>query len=557
MRTISLAAAMLVSSPLAAVTEAQAATGPVVSTSTGLVQGSSTDIQRYLGIPYAAPPVGALRWRPPQAAARWTGVRQATGYAAHCAQAVSAFGKPSGTEDCLYLNVFTPAVSGARRPVMVWIHGGFFGVGESDDYDGTALVKTGNVVVVTLNYRLGGFGFLATSSLASEAGNVVGNYGLLDQQAALRWVRANIAAFGGDPSNVTIFGESAGGSSVSMQVASPQAAGLFQRAIIESGFYDPAPLSPSEAETNGAAFATAVGCASQSPACLRSVSTADVVKVAGTPFNAAGPDAIAGEALYAPVRGTTVLPLAPIAAYATGRFNHVPVMNGTNHDELNGVVAVGLDPSPNALAVQPYADETSIDASTTTAIYASLLGGSVSAGSSLSAYLPVGSLLAPTISKLGSDAIFSCTARLADRALSSQVTTWAYEFNVENSKTLLAPPSGAFPAYGATHTNEIGYLYPTFASQFPSVGRESFTAAQSRLSATMITAWTNFARTGNPNGGTVPSWTPYTIAADRFESLIAPTPAPEDGFALDHGCAIYDPLLIGLIGLPAGLIGDL
>lgn len=542
---------------LTATVATKAGTVPVVATTSGLVQGSSSDIQRYFGIPYAAPPVGALRWRPPVAAAHWSGVRQVTQYAAHCAQPVSVFGKPSGSENCLYLNVFTPSASGTRRPVMVWIHGGFFGVGESDDYDGTALVKTGNVVVVTLNYRLGAFGFLANAALASESGNVVGNYGLLDQQAALRWVQANIASFGGDPSNVTIFGESAGGSSVSMQVASPQASGLFKRAIIESGFYDPAPLSPLEAEANGAAFATAVGCASQSTTCLRSVSTAAIIHAGSTPFNSSGPDTVAGEALYAPVRGTTTLPLAPIAAYATGQFNHVAVMNGTNHDELAGVVAVGLDPSPDALALQPYKDETSIDLNMTDAIYAGLLGGDVSAAASLSAYLPAGRLAVPAVTRLGSDAIFSCTARLADRALASQVPTYAYEFNVGNSKTLLVPPSGPFPTYGATHTNEIGYLYPTFASKFPSLGSEAFTSSQAALSATMLTAWTNFARNGNPDGGRVSGWAPYALATDRFESLVAPIPAPETGFALDHNCILYDPFLLGLIGLPVGLIGDL
>lgn len=557
MRRLFLASTALLAGLAAGAGTPHAATAPVVSISAGRLQGSANGIQRYLGIPYAASPVGSLRWRPPQAAASWSGIRQATQYGPHCAQAASAFGKPSGSEDCLYLNVFTSSTSGAPRPVMVWIHGGFFGVGESDDYDGTALVTAGNVVVVTINYRLGAFGFLANGALAAEAGNVVGNYGLLDQQAALRWVKANIASFGGDPGNVTIFGESAGGSSVSMQVASPAASGLFQHAIIESGFYDPAPLSPAQAEANGAAFAAAVGCASQSTACLRNASTATVVRVGGTPFNAAGPDALAGEALYAPVRGTDVLPLAPIAAYATGQFNHVPVLNGTNHDELNGVVAVGLDPSPDALALQPYRDETSVDIATAGALYASLLGGSVSAAVSLSAYLPAGSLVVPTVSRIGSDAIFSCTARLADRALAGQVPTYTYEFNVEDSKTLLAPPSGAFPSYGATHTNEIGYLYPTFASQFPSLGSEAFTAPQAALSATMLAAWTNFARNGNPNGVGVPSWAPYSAASDRFESLVAPVPSPEDGFALDHGCGIYDPFLIGLIQLPAGVIDDL
>ncbi len=205
--------------------------GPVAVTADGAVRGlASGAVDEFLGIPYAAPPVGALRWQPPQPAASWPGVRAATAFAPHCPQTASPFGQASMSENCLYLNVFTPSHDqpGPGHPVMVWIHGGALVTGESDDYNPARLVADG-VTVVTINYRLGALGFLAHPALADAKGQS-GDYGLMDQQAALRWVQRNIARFGGDPHDVTLFGESAGGLSTLSQVASPQARGLFQKA---------------------------------------------------------------------------------------------------------------------------------------------------------------------------------------------------------------------------------------------------------------------------------------------------------------------------------------
>ena len=217
--------------------------GPRVKTDSGIVEGKDKGVvHAFLGIPYAAPPVGDLRWKPPAPAATWTGVRKATEFGAHCMQG-KVFGDmnfrdPGGSEDCLFLNVWVPAkMSGAKLPVMVWIHGGGFVAGSSSEarQDGTKLTQQG-VIVVSMNYRLGVFGFFVHPELAKESGhNAAGNYGLLDQVAALRWVHDNIAAFGGDPGNVTIFGESAGSFSVSALMASPLCKGLFQKAIGESG----------------------------------------------------------------------------------------------------------------------------------------------------------------------------------------------------------------------------------------------------------------------------------------------------------------------------------
>ncbi|MBC7976123.1 MAG: carboxylesterase family protein, partial [Myxococcales bacterium] len=209
-------------------------------TTEGFVRGITTDATRqFRGIPYAAPPVGDRRWKPPQRAARWPGVLDTTQFRNHCPQAGGPFGEASDTEDCLFLNVTTPRELAFRlRPVMVWIHGGGLTAGQSDVYDPTPLVDQGDVIVVTINYRLGALGFTAHPSLTAESADAAsGNYGLLDQQEALRWVRRNILLFGGDPTRVTIFGESAGGLSVHAHLASPTSHGLFQRAIVQSGAY--------------------------------------------------------------------------------------------------------------------------------------------------------------------------------------------------------------------------------------------------------------------------------------------------------------------------------
>ena len=248
---------------------------PVVATAGGAVRGkavAATD--EFLGIPYAAPPVGALRWQPPRPPAPWAGVRDAVSYAPHCPQPSSPFGRASTSEDCLYLNVFAPAENNARNlPVMVWVHGGSLRTGESDDYNPAGLVRDG-VVVVTINYRIGALGFLADAALASRPDGPSGDYGLMDQQAALRWVQRNIRGFGGDPGDVTLFGESAGGLSTLSQLVSPGARGLFQRAIVESGTYQLTQESLATAESAGQAFAAKAGCTSdavpaQTAACLR------------------------------------------------------------------------------------------------------------------------------------------------------------------------------------------------------------------------------------------------------------------------------------------------
>jgi para-nitrobenzyl esterase len=304
------------------------APGLVISTAGGTVGGKAAGpMNAFLGIPYAAPPVGNLRWRPPHPAARWLGIRQATSFGPNCPQPPSQFGLASTSEDCLYLNVFTPAGTHRRNlPVMVWLHGGSLLVGESNDYDPARLVRDG-VIVVTVNYRLGALGFLADPALADRPGGPSGNFGLEDQQAALRWVQRNIRGFGGDPANVTLTGESAGGLSVLAQLASPGARGLFARAISESGTYNLTQEPLATVEAAGEAFAAKVGCTSQAAAaCLRHLPVSAIVD--SEDFTGYRPD-IDGRVLTQSIG----------AALASGQFNRVPVINGTNHDEWRLFVA--------------------------------------------------------------------------------------------------------------------------------------------------------------------------------------------------------------------------
>jgi para-nitrobenzyl esterase len=267
-----------------------------VITERGPIRGILTPaLRKFLGIPYAAPPVGKLRWRPPKDHTRWSAPLDATRFGNHCPQDASVFGTASVSEDCLFLNVFTPngAASEANNshsyPVMVWIHGGALTVGESDDYVPTKLVQRGDVIVVTINYRLGALGFLAHPALNAESpDHISGNYGIMDQQFALKWVQRNIATFGGDPHNVTIFGESAGGLSVLSHLASPTAAGLFHRGIVESGAYELTLPTLADEESHGEAFAASVGCNDQSARCLRSKSLGCGAMCSPLPFAYAG-----------------------------------------------------------------------------------------------------------------------------------------------------------------------------------------------------------------------------------------------------------------------------
>jgi para-nitrobenzyl esterase len=505
-----LTASLTAVSASAATTDHQGSGGPVITTTDGAVQGKAVGaVSEFLGLPYAAPPVGALRWQPPQPAAGWHGVRDATQFAPHCGQQPSPFGIASTSEDCLYLNVFTPANlhKGRKRPVMVWIHGGALVTGESNDYDPTQLVADG-AIVVTINYRLGALGFLAHPALVG-AGGSSGDYGLMDQQAALRWVQRNISRFNGDPGDVTIFGESAGGLSVLSQLVSPGAHGLFDRAIVESGAYALNTTSQANAETAGEAFATAVGCSDQTAACLRGVPVQTIL----ANENTAG---------YTPDVDGNVLPQSIKPALASGQFNRVPVVNGSNHDEWRLFVAL------SALEGAP------VTAANYQAMISSTLGVPAAVAAVIAALYPLSAYPSPSeaLGAVGTDAIFACPALTVDQSVSQYVPTFGYEFNDENAPELFLPPVG-FP-YGAAHASELQYLFNLTAA-FPA----TLTAEQQQLAAAMKTYWSNFAQAGSPSSPTVPLWSNFTTANQRLESFVPPTPQTETNFAAAHNCAFW------------------
>jgi para-nitrobenzyl esterase len=485
--------------------------GPVAATDSGPVRGlSAGGTDEFLGIPYAAPPVGDLRWRAPQPAARWQGVRDATAFAPHCAQSASPFGQASTSEDCLYLNVFTPARGHAPLPVMVWIHGGALVTGESNDYDPTKLVADGTVVV-TINYRLGALGFLAHPALAGADG-AAGDYGLMDQQAALRWVQRNIGHFGGDARAVTIFGESAGGLSVASQLASPAAHGLFDRAVIQSGAYALNTQSLATAEAAGETFATQVGCpdGSDTAACLRAVPVTTVL----ADQNATG---------YTPDVDGRVLTQSLKAAFTAGTFNRVPIVDGSNADEWRLFVAL------NTLQGVP------VTAANYEATIEATLGVPAPVAAVIETLYPLSAYPSPSVAMgaVGTDAIFACPALALDTAVSAYVPTYAYEFNDENAPELFLPPVG-FP-YGAAHASEIQYVFDLAVAAFPT----PLTSDQQQLASSMRAYWTNVARDGSPSSFGQPFWPRFTAVTPNIQSLVPPRPQVETDFAVAHRCAFW------------------
>ena len=500
---------------------------PTARTESGLAIGLTTDgVNEFLGIPYAAPPLGTRRWRPPEPYGFFQGGQlHATHFGSACTQPGGI-----GGENCLFLNVFTPRLDSDHAgkcglPVMVWIHGGGLQSGSSDVYDPSPLVKKG-VIVVTINYRLGYLGFFAQAAIDAE-GHLNGNYGLMDQQFALKWVRRNIAGFCGDPDRVTIFGESGGGQSVYANLASPLAAGLFRGAISESGayaefqdYFDNIVTLP-VAETfgtasvpSGTAIAASVGCSSQTASCLRAVPAATMV--ANEPFP-----------LYPFVDGALLLQTIT-SAFATGEFNQVPVISGTNHNEYRVFVAAQYDLSGN-----PILNSAQYDAAVT-ALWGPSLAPFVLARYPFANYLFGGVALGAS----GTDGIFSCPARNAAQLLSRFVVAYSYEFNDWNAP----PPQSAFGGLltfplGAYHTAELQYLFKN--ADFFGLPLGQLSHKQLKLSDAMISYWTQFAKTGNPNSVDEPFWSPYNVLTDQFQSLIPPTPTVESSFDGAHRCSAF------------------
>ncbi len=473
------------------------AAGPQIALPQGTVEGiSQYAVDSFKGIPYAAPPVGALRWRAPQAPASWQGVRVADRFAPDCMQVPVSWDDAPSTvkpaEDCLYLNVWRPAAAaaGQKLPVMVWIHGGGFvnGGTSPDIYDGSAFAKDG-VILVSINYRLGRFGFFAFPELsrADADHGLLGDYAFMDQIGALKWVQANIAAFGGDPANVTIFGESAGGASVHALLTAPDAKGLFARAIIQSGggrsLLPPRDIrtdradAPS-AETLGVNFARKNGIAGSDAKALAALRALPADAVAGELSMATSgkqqdiyPGTIADGRL---VRET------PDKAYAAGRHAHVPVMVGANTADISNVNVASKDDlfqRFGPLAAQARA-----------------------------AYDPNGDKpLAQTQFEVGMDGLMSEPARLTARTLAAQgVTTYEYRFGYTASAKRASSP------FGAPHASELPFVFAKVAQRY-GVDATPDDYAEARL---IHAYWVNFARTGNPNGPGLETWPAYTAAGD-------------------------------------------
>ena len=512
--TVRLAVGLVLGAAVALpVSPAAASDASIVRTAGGLVRGTvGADFRAFLGIPFAAPPVGSRRWKAPEPAASWSGVRDATKFGSACAQAPGVFaangGRGSTSEDCLFLNVYTPVPVRHDLPVLVWIHGGGFTAGSASQYDPAVLTAKGRAVVVTINYRLGPFGFLALPGLSAETRDrSSGNFGIQDQQAALRWVRRNVSHFGGDPDDVAIFGESAGGLSVCANLVSPTADDLFQRAITESGPCAARLPTLAAAETGGAAFAGRAGCADAATqvSCMRALTV---------------PALLAGAGGAVPNVGGSVLPRQIPDAIASGRFNRVPVIEGTNHDEFRLFVALQFD-----LAGHPV----------TAAQYPLLVAGLVGAAQAAKvlAQYPLSDFASPGIawSTVVTDARFACPARAADALLAAHVPTFAYEFDDRNAPEFIVRdpvmPLGAF------HAAELSYLFqPPSTAGF-------FAPAQLALSDQMIRYWTTFADEGSPNGARSPRWPRYSPASDQILSLAPGATSPVTTFAADHHCAFW------------------
>ena len=489
----------------------------VAATETGLVRGVvHGDTLSFLGIPYAAPPLARLRWRPPRPAAGWDGVRDAVAVPPRCHQ-VGALQPPPGvvqSEDCLYLNITTPRQS-ARwpLPVMVWVHGGAFVNGAGSDYDVTRLVTAGEVMVVTVNYRLGVFGFFGFPGLEGS-----GSFGLQDQQAALAWVRRNAAAFGGDPSNITLFGESAGSMSVCAQLVSPAAAGLFDKAILQSGSslqrweknlmhpgtpaYEPfAPVAVVEAR--GEQAAQDLGqCDIEA---LRAVSPAELVAHFPTV-----------QVAY----GTPLLPDHPGAALKAGRFHPAPMIWGGTREEHRAYVSFlqpGSAPTETSypeLLKDSFGDR----ADDVAALYPIAEEGAVGAWA-----------------RLASDAGWSSGFFESFRAASRWSTVYAYDFADDDAPNPAFDMPPGFP-FKAGHAAELAYLF-----ELGGVAAK-FNQNQKKLAAQMVSYWTAFAWSGDPNVGSAPRWRPFDDAeTPPFVLSLTPPPdgpSPVD-FAALHNCEFW------------------
>ena len=483
----------------------------VVQTDKGSVRGTlAGNVRAFLGIPFAAPPVGPLRFSPPKPAAAWTGVRDAVQPGAECPQDGSS--KQTTTEDCLYLNVWAP-VNAAKTPVLVFIYGGGFTQGNGATYDGSLLAATGKIIVVTMNYRNGIFGFLANSAL-DNGGTTTGNYGIEDQQAALHWVQRNIGNFGGEPRNVTVGGESAGAMSTCANLASPAAGGTFVRAIVESGPCAAALPALGTVEEKHAPIVAQLGCSGSGAAlaaCLRSpdLTIQKILAVQATLPRGTFSPSVEGNDI--PVQPRTYL----------GR---IPLLLGGNN--LEAGYTVMLNPPATAAAYQaalqrdygPQAD-------------------AIAAQYPLAKYSSPGIALATVETDSAPSPVISVCSDVASWRLTRATggaPVYAYEFN--------DPNAFAFNGVkGPVHTAELPYLFPRWNNgAAPGTGNQ-LAASSQPLSATMLAYWRNFIVNGDPNGPGLPNWPAYNLVTDIIQ--LAPNAVTTGtDVSVEHHCPFWNSL---------------
>ena len=485
---------------------ALASPGPRVTVAQGALEGvTQYDVQSFKGVPFAAPPVGPLRWRAPQQAASWKNIRTADHFAPDCLQEAAAFDdaplavKPS--EDCLYLNVWRPTPKDgqvpAKLPVMVWIYGGGMVSGGTSPaiYDGTAFAHDG-LVFVSMNYRVGRFGYFAFPELTKEDADhgLLGNYGLMDQIAALKWIKANIAAFGGDPDNITIFGESAGGMAVNTLLTSPLSQGLFNRAIIQSGGGRGGLMGSNTiaaSEKLGVNFAKANGIPGMDKkalAALRALPADTITGNLGLATSSRQKDTYGG-----PILDGKLLVETADLAYAAGHNAKVPVMVGANSADIG-----------------------SMDGDSKDALFAQ----TADPAAAKAAYDPDGTAPIDQVrAQMGMDKVMLEPARLIASLLSAQgVKTYEYRYGYTASQKRPQSP------YGAPHASELPFVFGTISARYGALA----TPQDYDASKVMHGYWVNFARTGDPNGAGLPAWPAYDKASDWI-MFIAPdaTAVPE------------------------------
>lgn len=524
---------------------AWAADAPViVKTANGPVQATVRgEMRSYFGIPFAAPPVGELRWKAPAPAAKWTAPIARTKSAGACLQTgPEMLGRArTDSEDCLYLDVHTPTGKGPF-PVMVWIHGGAFTTGDASSYAQAEPLVSKGVIVVPIHYRLGAMGFLAHPALRDADGSA-GNYGMMDQQAALRWVQANISRFGGDAKNVTIFGESAGGFSVLTHLASPLSKGLFERAIIESGAYGVSnQLTQAEMEAKSTiALEKAAACpdGAITAACLRGLPEALVKGKLMSAYN----QAVGG---VIPSVDGKVLPRTIQATYAAGTNIKVPVINGTNENEM--LLFVALSELGGRFAAKPPnfnpADRSFLMTPDGYGLGAKVAAAQqgMAASDLTEKYYPLKRFgddlaLQPSLATgaAGTDSTFSCNGVNVSARIAAQGSpVWMYEFRDQTAVPLIGAIGGKYVLslpQGAAHASELPYLF--------AMATAAQNAEQKALSATMATYWTNFARTGNPNGASAPVWGTFKDGAVQALDVASGggvTAMTADNFRDQHLC---------------------